>query len=92
MPRCSGDVDRQELAAMAEQAVDLEQVNGTDVASPSGSRRPLRVPLRNVDLEAGVDEHGEYVRVAFELPRGAFATTALREIMKNDRRPTPEPQ
>jgi tRNA(Glu) U13 pseudouridine synthase TruD len=34
------------------------------------------------EVEGGVDEHGAYVRCAFELPRGAFATVVLREIMK----------
>ena len=47
-----------------------------------GTRRPLRVQLKDPDVEGGVDEHGSYVRVAFDLPRGAFATTVLREIMK----------
>ncbi len=48
----------------------------------AGSRRPLRVPLCNTEVEGGSDEHGPYVRVAFDLPRGAFATSVLREIMK----------
>jgi tRNA(Glu) U13 pseudouridine synthase TruD len=39
------------------------------------------------DAEGGVDERGEYVRVAFELPAGAFATVVLREIMKPERAP-----
>ena len=42
----------------------------------------MRVPITDPDLSAGADEHGAYVRLAFELPRGAFATTVLREIMK----------
>jgi tRNA pseudouridine13 synthase len=47
-----------------------------------GERRALRIPLTYPDVEGGVDEHGSYVRVAFDLPRGAFATTVLRELMK----------
>ncbi len=47
-----------------------------------GTRRPLRIALHNADISGGVDEHGAYVRLAFELPRGGFATMALREIMK----------
>jgi tRNA pseudouridine13 synthase len=46
-----------------------------------GTRRPYRVPITNTDLEAGLDEHGTYVRVAFDLPRGAYATVVLREIL-----------
>jgi len=37
------------------------------------------------DVEAGTDEHGHYIKVAFELPAGSFATVVLRELMKPDR-------
>ena len=50
-----------------------------------GERRPFRVPLTNPDIEAGVDEFGSYIRCAFDLPRGAFATVVMEEIMKNDK-------
>lgn len=49
-----------------------------------GARRPLRVPVLFPEIDAGVDEHGEYVRCAFELPAGAYATVVMREVMKND--------
>jgi tRNA pseudouridine13 synthase len=49
-----------------------------------GTRRPLRVRPENVELAAGVDEDGGYITVAFTLPAGSFATTFLRELMKND--------
>ncbi len=45
-----------------------------------GVRRPLRVPLSEVSFEA--EDNG--FTVSFFLPKGAFATTALREIMKPD--------
>jgi len=48
-----------------------------------GQRRPMTVPLRHASLDAGMDEHGEYIRVAFDLPRGSFATVVMHEIMKN---------
>jgi tRNA(Glu) U13 pseudouridine synthase TruD len=44
----------------------------------------MRAVLRDPDVSGGVDEFGPYVRVAFELPRGAFATSILREIMKSE--------
>jgi tRNA(Glu) U13 pseudouridine synthase TruD len=47
-----------------------------------GKRRPLRVPVVDPEVEGGLDEHGPFVRCAFELPRGAFATVVMREIMK----------
>lgn len=50
-----------------------------------GARRPLRVPVRDPDISGGVDEHGPFIRLAFELPRGAFATSVLREVMGADK-------
>jgi tRNA pseudouridine13 synthase len=52
--------------------------------SSEGARRPLRTILKNPEIDAGLDEHGQFIRVAFDLPRGAYATVVLREIMKND--------
>ena len=49
-----------------------------------GARRPLRVQPADVELAAGVDEHGPHVTVAFTLPAGSFATVFLRELMKAD--------
>jgi tRNA pseudouridine13 synthase len=46
---------------------------------PPGDRRPLRIALRNPEMESGFDEHGPYVRMAFDLPAGAYATVVLRE-------------
>lgn len=43
-----------------------------------GERRPLRVPLE----EAHVQEEGGDLVVRFPLPRGSYATSVLREIMK----------
>jgi tRNA pseudouridine13 synthase len=47
-----------------------------------GARRPLRVKVENVELSAGVDEHGAYITAAFTLSAGSFATVFLRELMK----------
>ncbi|MBX3374106.1 MAG: tRNA pseudouridine(13) synthase TruD [Phycisphaeraceae bacterium] len=48
----------------------------------AGSRRPLLVPLSGIDCEGGFDQHGPAITVSFELPRGAFATAVLAELMK----------
>jgi tRNA pseudouridine13 synthase len=53
-----------------------------DLAGPlrmEGERRPLRVPLRN--LSTAMDTEG--FTLTFSLPRGAYATSVMREIMKN---------
>ena len=43
-----------------------------------GERRPLRVPVRGAAAEPAGDGA---VRVQFELPRGAYATSVLRELL-----------
>jgi tRNA pseudouridine13 synthase len=45
-----------------------------------GERRPLRVPLAGVDLQ----QDGDGIALRFSLPRGAYATSVLREIMKTE--------
>tara|TARA_B100000809_G_scaffold177636_1_gene175193 strand:- start:4348 stop:5607 length:1260 start_codon:yes stop_codon:yes gene_type:complete len=45
-----------------------------------GLRRPLRVPVTG--LSWSVDEEGMVIE--FFLPKGSFATTLLRELMKNE--------
>ncbi|MEM0984290.1 MAG: tRNA pseudouridine(13) synthase TruD, partial [Planctomycetota bacterium] len=88
MKRAGGSVGETELAALHSFGVDLEDLEHAtdiDVEMIGGTRRPLRVPVRNVEVEGGVDEHGSYVRCAFDLPRGAFATVVMGEIMKLDR-------
>jgi tRNA pseudouridine13 synthase len=56
-----------------------------DVPMIGGTRRPLRCPITSTEVEGGSDEIGPYIRVAFDLPRGAFATAVLEEIMKTGR-------
>jgi len=51
--------------------------------TPDGSRRAMRMPVTDASVAGGVDEHGAFVKVSFELPRGCFATTVMREIMKD---------
>lgn len=84
MPQPDGRVLKMERAALARYDVTEAQLAGLDDVRAEGRRRPLRVFLRDPDVSGGVDEHGPFVRVAFELQRGAFATMVLREIMKTD--------
>jgi tRNA pseudouridine13 synthase len=81
MTRASGEVDAAEVAAVAELGLSVEQMIDSP-RSGEGRRRPLREVLRHPELDAGVDEHGQFIRVAFDLPRGMYATVVLREIMK----------
>ncbi|MBY0112167.1 MAG: tRNA pseudouridine(13) synthase TruD [Phycisphaerales bacterium] len=89
MRRASLKPGELELAALTKIGLSVDQLAAFDLQAPGmveGARRPLRVPVTDADLEAGLDEHGAYIRVAFDLPRGAFATVVLEEIMKNGQR------
>ncbi|MDX2130951.1 MAG: tRNA pseudouridine(13) synthase TruD [Planctomycetota bacterium] len=85
MPLASGVVGEAESAALARVGVTPADLAAFDLRARGtleGKRRPLRVPLIDPEVEGGVDEHGAYVRCAFELPRGSFATVVMREVMK----------
>lgn len=85
MMRAEGDTDAAELAALARVDLTPEDFAASKQSGLiPGVRRPLRVAVTDTDIEGGMDEHGPYIRVAFDLPAGAYATTVLREIMKND--------
>jgi tRNA(Glu) U13 pseudouridine synthase TruD len=73
----AGQVEAEACASMGIDASLFAQ--GPD--APKGLRRPLRVPLTNPEISSGLDEHGAFVRVAFDLPPGAFATVVLRECV-----------
>lgn len=86
MPTAGGEPGRIELAALEASGVTQAQLAGPPEDPKSGAegkRRPLRVLLKDADVEGGVDEHGPYIKTSFELPRGAYATMVLREVMKD---------
>ncbi len=82
MTRATGEVGELELQML--NASGVTEANLADGEyKPDGSRRPYRMIIKEPDISGGVDEHGAYVRLCFELARGCFATTVMREIMKN---------
>jgi len=88
MTRATGAVGEGEervLEATGVSEVLLSSLSKRNVEAMMGQRRPLRVPVRLPDVEAGSDEHGEYIKCTFELPRGAFATVVMQEVMKTAR-------
>lgn len=92
MMRAAGAVAERESAALAEAGLteaDLDEAVRQLGRSMSGGRRAYRVPLIDPEVEGGVDEHGPFVRCAFELPPGAFATVVMREVMKTSDPPSP---
>jgi tRNA pseudouridine13 synthase len=86
MRRAAEPVDRLETEALAAVGVTPAHLVACEERDGylmiGGDRRPLRIPVIDPEVEGGVDEHGAYVRCAFELPRGSFATTVMDEIMK----------
>lgn len=84
--RARGTVDELETRLLAEagltpQSIEEYARNAGEVYE--GSRRPLHIPVIDPQVEGGVDGFGAYLRCAFELPRGSFATVVLDELMKN---------
>lgn len=45
-----------------------------------GTRRALRVRPAGATIKLGADERGAYLELRFELPRGSYATSLLREL------------
>ena len=83
MARAADAVDAAELDAIAEHDLDPALLlHENELANVTGTRRPLRIAVRDLDYSGGADEHGPYLKVSFELPRGAYATMVLREVMK----------
>jgi tRNA pseudouridine13 synthase len=82
MIRPGPPVDAVEVEALEAMGVSPEDFRGRDELH-KGGRRSLRVPIHAPATDAGVDEHGAYIRIAFDLPAGSYATVLLREIMKS---------
>ena len=83
MTRPAGDVLAMEEQALAEAGLSPDEFERPPAGvRGDGTRRPLRVRLTDPDLSGGVDEHGPFVRLAFQLPRGSYATMVVREVTK----------
>ena len=76
-----GPVREAELAALEAVGGTVDLVENTTLV-PRGTRRPLRIRVGHVEVDSGVDEHGGYIRTAFDLPRGSYATVLLRELVE----------
>lgn len=99
MTEAGGEQGRMEAAVLANAGLTREQLDARAFGKLDGARRPLRVPLHigtqepsPVSAEVGHDEHGPYVALAFSLPAGAYATSVIREVCKNDNASGGEPE
>lgn len=84
MPKTCGEPAELESRALLEAGLSESDLASVRKPYMRGTRRPLRVAIRDPQVCSGTDQHGPYVRVVFEMPRGAYATVVLREIMKNE--------
>jgi tRNA pseudouridine13 synthase len=76
-----GDIERAIVAELNETPESLKQA--AVECGFRGERRPLRVRME--ELEWSLE--GTTLTLAFALPPGAYATSVLRELMKNDHPP-----
>ncbi len=74
-----GEIEKQVMDVFN---IHPEHLTGVGDVHAEGSRRPMRIALGSPEVSGGADEHGPYVKLSFIMPRGAFATIVLREIMK----------
>ena len=72
--RSQGPAQELEERVLAQMGLTPEQFNARH-----GARRFIRFPLGQVNLEATDDGY----RLDFSLPKGSYATSLLREVMKN---------
>ncbi len=68
-----------EERVLREEGLDLKQFDIPGGLRMEGERRPLRIPLGDPVVEMQTDA----LVLEFSLPRGAYATSVLREIMKS---------
>jgi tRNA pseudouridine13 synthase len=74
-----------ELAAIEEAGHTLADFQRSGGALEwQGGRRPLRFPPAGWQVGSGRDEHGEFVELRFSLPPGCYATSVLREVLKDE--------
>ncbi len=79
MPMAQGEPGRLERATLEREALSLAAFGQRGGPRAEGARRPLRVPLGEVELW-----YDEGLVFRFELPSGSYATNVLREIMKQE--------
>ena len=69
-----------EARAIEDEILTLYDLARENFRSRKGARRPIRFPLE----EARVDETAGGIKLSFFLPKGAYATSLLREVMKKN--------
>lgn len=78
-PLAAGEPGEIERAVLAEEGVTREQLEQAGGLSLPGERRALRFFAKRLELTA---PESDVLVLAFELPRGCFATALVAEVMK----------
>lgn len=82
MTQAEGEVLAAELTALHDTGLTETDFEDQRHLNTDGTRRPLRERIIDPECSGGVDEHGAYLKLAFTLGRGSFATMVVREITK----------
>jgi tRNA pseudouridine13 synthase len=80
VPLATGMAGMLEEALLDKEKLTLEMFHLSGGLDMEGERRPLRVPLG----EFSVSDDAEGLQLSFSLPKGSYATSVLREVMKGD--------
>lgn len=75
----AGDVRTREESVLGSEGITPDGPPNGWPQRLEGARRPLRVPL--LDCSATAD--GDSLHIGFTLPKGSYATSVLREVMKD---------
>ncbi len=81
---------RMEEEVLASAGLKLDDFRHAGPQKAKGSRRAMRFFFTDHKLQAGKDERGGYLELAFSLPAGSFATVLLGEVIKSPLAPVPE--
>ena len=80
VPLATGMAGMLEEALLDKEKITLEMFHLSGGLDMEGERRPLRVPLG----EFSVSDDAEGLQLSFSLPKGSYATSVLREVMKRE--------
>jgi len=81
MPNPGGRAAELEAAVLVDAGLTPADFEAETARAWPGGRRGLRFPLVAPAASAGSDSHGPYLELAFELPKGCYATCVLRELL-----------
>ncbi|MGD2110128.1 MAG: tRNA pseudouridine(13) synthase TruD [Phycisphaerae bacterium] len=84
MTEPTGAAGELEGEILAGSGITKDRMRAKDGTKLDGARRPLRVPVQDLESDEGEDHRGPYLRLCFSLPPGAYATNITREVCKTD--------